>query len=164
MGILCFRRPKMRFTLLLLLVLSKKGFSEDKLEDLKPVSAALVSGQTAVKGEHPWHVGLVREESKTGIIGWLSHLGGLIRTTTYCGATLVSRRWLVTAAHCIKSDDVPSNLRVVMGTSKRARFFYYFFQVKICQFILCTYKKNDHQNFLTLSHQSLMLRSSVYLF
>ena len=30
-------------------------------------------------GKHPWHVGLVREESKTGFLGWVRHLGGLIR-------------------------------------------------------------------------------------
>lgn len=93
-----------------------------------PKTAALVDGETAEKGEHPWHVGLVREESKTGFLGWFRHLGGLIRTTTYCGATLVSNRWLVTAAHCIKSTDRTVDLRVVMGSSKRARYFYYFFQ------------------------------------
>jgi hypothetical protein len=41
----------------------------------------------------------------------------------------------VTAAHCIRPRDRPTDLRVVMGSSKRARYFYYFFQVtpkKIC--------------------------------
>ena len=79
-------------------------------------------------GEHPWHVGLVREESKTGFLGWVRHLGGLLRTTTYCGATLVGTRWLVTAAHCIRAQDRTVDLRVVMGSSKRAKYFYYFFQ------------------------------------
>ena len=58
-----------------------------------PVAAALVSGENAdlgkcsldissvslnpslLSGEHPWHVGLVREESKTGFLGWVRHLG-----------------------------------------------------------------------------------------
>lgn len=97
------------------------------LEEL-PQSAALVDASTAERGKHPWHVGLVREESKTGFLGWVRHLGGLIRTTTFCGATLVSTRWLVTAAHCIKPADRPVDIRVVMGSSKRARYFYYFFQ------------------------------------
>ena len=61
-------------------------------------------------------------------MGWLTHLGGLIRTTTFCGASLVGQRWLVTAAHCIKDRDRVGDLRVVMGNSKRAKFFYYFFQ------------------------------------
>ncbi len=41
----------------------------------------------------------------------------------------------MTAAHCIRPRDRPTDLRVVMGSSKRARYFYYFFQVptnKIC--------------------------------
>jgi len=90
--------------------------------------ARMVDGSVADKGEYPWHVGLVKEESKKGWVSWFNHLGGLIRTTTYCGATLVSDRWLVTAAHCIHQGDRPVDLRVVMGRSKRARFFYYFFQ------------------------------------
>ncbi len=62
-----------------------------------PVAAALVDGENSdlgedqlrfpfrgrllmyilLLGEHPWHVGLVREESKTGFLGWVRHLGGL---------------------------------------------------------------------------------------
>jgi len=99
---------------------------------LFPLSSNLVSGlvegEDSEEGKHPWHVGLVREESKTGVVGWLTHLGGLIRTTTFCGASLVGQRWLVTAAHCIKDRDRVGDLRVVMGNSKRAKFFYYFFQ------------------------------------
>merc|ERR1712013_822998 len=99
---------------------------------LLPLSSNLVSGlvegEDSEEGKHPWHVGLVREESKTGVVGWLTHLGGLIRTTTFCGASLVGQRWLVTAAHCIKDRDRVGGLRVVMGNSKRAKFFYYFFQ------------------------------------
>lgn len=102
--------------------------SQDNIVYDTPVTAALVKGEDANIGEHPWHVGLVREESKKGFLGWFRHLGGLLRTTTYCGASLVGQRWLLTAAHCIRNGDRPVDLRVVMGSSKRARFFYYFFQ------------------------------------
>jgi len=112
-----------------------------------PRAAALVDGEETFIGEHPWHVGLVREESKTGFLGWVRHLGGLIRTTTYCGATLVSVRWLVTAAHCIRETDRPVDLRVVMGTSKRARYFYYFFQTDSIDqiFIHPEYNTDSHE-------------------
>jgi len=112
-----------------------------------PRTAALVDGETADKGDHPWHVGIVREESKTGFLGWIRHLGGLIRTTTYCGASLVSVRWLVTAAHCIKPSDRPVDLRVVMGSSKRAKYFYYFFQTDSIDRII------NHPKYNTASHE-----------
>ena len=97
-------------------------------------------------GVHPWHVGLVREESKTGFLGWLRHWGGLLRTTTYCGASLVGQRWLITAAHCIRNGDRPVDLRVVMGSSKRARYFYYFYQTDSIDQI------HIHPNYSNVSH------------
>jgi hypothetical protein len=36
-----------------------------------PRFARLVDGEDAQEGGHPWHVGLVREESKTGFLGWV---------------------------------------------------------------------------------------------
>ena len=36
-----------------------------------PQFQRLVDGEDADEGKHPWHVGLVREESKTGVLGWI---------------------------------------------------------------------------------------------
>merc|ERR1712013_144062 len=78
-----------------------------------PVAAALVKGDDADYGEHPWHVGLVREESKKGFLGWF-------------------RPW---------------DLRVVMGSSKRARYFYYFFQTDSIDQI------HIHPHYSNVSHE-----------
>jgi len=99
--------------------------NQENVETGLPMAQALVDGENSDLGEHPWHVGLVREESKTGVLGWIRHLGGLLRTTTFCGATMINPRWLITAAHCIRPTDRTVDLRVVMGSSKRAKYFYY---------------------------------------
>ena len=56
-------------------------------------------------------------------------------------------QWLLTAAHCIRPQDRPVDLRVVMGSSKRAKFFYYFFQTDSIDQI------HIHPQYSNISHE-----------
>ncbi|XP_059488098.1 uncharacterized protein LOC132203944 [Neocloeon triangulifer] len=65
----------------------------------------VTNGENAVRGQHPWHASLSRE-TETG------------READICGATLISKKVLVTAAHCLfdgrgrklEAKDVDVNL------------------------------------------------------
>lgn len=45
----------------------------------------IIGGVETVINEYPWQVGLVRPST----------------TLPYCGGTLISDRWVMTAAHCV---------------------------------------------------------------
>ncbi|XP_059053397.1 CLIP domain-containing serine protease HP8-like isoform X2 [Achroia grisella] len=58
----------------------------------------IVGGTQADIDEHPWMV-LLRYDKPNG---W----------GFYCGGVLISSRYVMTAAHCVKGDDLPTNWRL----------------------------------------------------
>jgi len=61
----------------------------------------VIAGQTAARGSWPWQV-LVLMNGRAG-----------------CGGTLVSSRWVVTAAHCVAGSRIPSTYTVRVGEHNR---------------------------------------------
>ncbi|XP_059488773.1 transmembrane protease serine 2-like [Neocloeon triangulifer] len=71
----------------------------------------VTNGRNAVRGQHPWHASLSME-TDTG------------READSCGATLISKKVLVTAAHCLFDEDGSSlnasHVDVTLGMHNRS--------------------------------------------
>lgn len=65
----------------------------------------IVGGQFAKAGDDPWQVALIRS-SKTGP-----------DRRPFCGGSLISDRWVVTAAHCVDNGTLASYVDVLGGTT-----------------------------------------------
>ncbi|XP_031563420.1 uncharacterized protein LOC116298966 isoform X2 [Actinia tenebrosa] len=68
--------------------------------------ARIIGGRRADRGAHPWQVMLWNKLDKRH----------------FCGGTLITDRWLVTAAHCVHAKLLfPSNIKIRLGKHVRTR-------------------------------------------
>ena len=70
-------------------------------EPQKPNAPRIVGGREAEPGEWPWQIALI-------------HAGGDPYLDQFCGGTLISPLWVVTAAHCAE-EAAPDDLQVLAG-------------------------------------------------
>ncbi|MFH1157113.1 MAG: serine protease [Pseudomonadota bacterium] len=66
-----------------------------------PVTGKIVGGTEATPGQWPW-------------MGVMVKAGGSLYENEMCGASLIGKRWVITAAHCVYGRS-PSSIEIVFG-------------------------------------------------
>ena len=71
-------------------------------EDIRPFKRRIVGGENAKIEQHPWQVALQMK----GVFS--------------CGGSLIAERWVLTAAHCFRPSNRPSDWRLKAGATNYA--------------------------------------------
>lgn len=89
--------------------LSESFQSESLVENI--TDDRIIGGKTARPGQFPYQISLRHKKNKNGTTNWFSHR---------CGGSIISRNWVVSAAHCAQGwDSKPSDLAVAVGAHRR---------------------------------------------
>jgi hypothetical protein len=102
--------------LLLFLFLAIPALADESLPTASPTPAPanslggdIVGGGPASDGEYPWQAALIDSSEANPYNG------------QFCGGSLISPEWVLTAAHCVVENGVtasPSSLDIVVGVNK----------------------------------------------
>ncbi|KAF3818876.1 hypothetical protein GH733_012293 [Mirounga leonina] len=96
------RRPAMAL-LLLLLWFGTPGAAASSVCGRPRMLNRMVGGQDALEGEWPWQVSIQRNGSH------------------FCGGSLITERWVLTAAHCFSNTSQTSLYQVLLGAQQLVR-------------------------------------------
>ena len=70
----------------------------------------IVGGKEALPGDCPWQVGFAKNVKNTNA-----------KRFVFCGGTLISNEWIVSAAHCFERNYTSSDYVAVLGEHNLAK-------------------------------------------
>ncbi|MBL1277094.1 MAG: serine protease [Ectothiorhodospiraceae bacterium] len=92
------------FLLLLLLLPLLSGYASSALaERVDNIAPRIVGGTAAAPNAYPWSVALLYANDSNSF------------NAQFCGGTLIADRWVLTAAHCVDSISVATNIDAAIG-------------------------------------------------
>ena len=89
-----------------------RAYSSDSSNELGgTITTKVVGGNTLSISQAPWQVALIDKSANANFLG------------QFCGGSIISREWIVTAAHCVDSPKTVSDFLVLSGESELSNSF-----------------------------------------